>query len=77
LASVADGVGDAVAEDTGRNVVVGPWLGEDTVDLDVVDMPLPKGAGQHVIDGGDLPLMVSDYADGDEHDEKSGPQRES
>jgi hypothetical protein len=40
-------------------------------------LPAPKGARQHVVDGGDLPLMVTDYADEDESDRDAGPKREN
>lgn len=51
-------------------------LGEDvTQKLDLAEIPRPKGASQHVVDGGQLPQMVSDYAGDDEWDEESSPHR--
>jgi S-DNA-T family DNA segregation ATPase FtsK/SpoIIIE len=47
-----------------------------TVELDLAEMPRPKGARAHVVDGGDLPEMVSDYAGDDEWDGESRPHRE-
>jgi S-DNA-T family DNA segregation ATPase FtsK/SpoIIIE len=48
----------------------------DTVDLDVSEMPRPKGAMSHVVDGGELPEMVNDYAYEGDGDEESGPRRD-
>jgi hypothetical protein len=48
----------------------------DTQNLDVTDMPRPRGATSHVVDGGDLPEMVNDYAGEDDGDEESGPRRD-
>jgi S-DNA-T family DNA segregation ATPase FtsK/SpoIIIE len=48
----------------------------DTQDLDVSHMPAPKGATSHVVDGGDLPEMVNDYAYDNDGDEESGPKRD-
>ena len=39
-------------------------------------MPRPKGATTHVVDGGELPQMVNDYAYEDDGDEESGPKRD-
>ena len=49
---------------------------EQTQDLDVSQMPKPKGATSHVVDGGELPQMVNDYAYEDDGDEESGPKRD-
>lgn len=40
-------------------------------------LPRPKGATAHVVDGGELPLMVNDYAKENEDDVESGPKREN
>ena len=53
-------------------------LGEAvTQQLDLAEIPRPKGATQHVVDAGQLPQMVSDYAGDDEWDEESSPHREN
>ena len=49
---------------------------DDTQDLDVSEMPRPKGATSHVVDGGELPEMVNDYAYEDDGAEESGPKRD-
>jgi S-DNA-T family DNA segregation ATPase FtsK/SpoIIIE len=49
---------------------------DDTQDVDVSQMPRPKGATTHVVDGGDLPEMVNDYAYEDDGDGESGPKRD-
>lgn len=52
--------------------------GDDvTQQLDLSDLPRPKGATSHVVDGGQLPQMVTDYAGDDEWDEESPKHRES
>jgi hypothetical protein len=53
-------------------VVDEPVAAED----DEVVTPLPKGAGDHVVDGGELPEMVNDYANEDVDDEEPGPKRD-
>ena len=49
---------------------------EETQDVDVSEMPRPKGATSHVVDGGELPEMVNDYAYEDDIDGGSGPKRD-
>jgi S-DNA-T family DNA segregation ATPase FtsK/SpoIIIE len=69
LAEAAGHAGDAQAEDAQATL-------EETQDLDVSEMPRPKGATTHVVDGGELPQMVNDYAYEDDGDEESGPKRD-
>lgn len=49
---------------------------DDTPEMDVSPMPRPKGATTHVVDGGDLPDMVNDYAYDDDTESESGPRRD-
>lgn len=53
-----------------------PGASEDTQDLDVSQLPRPKGSTSHVVDGGELPEMVNDYAYEDDGDGESGPKRD-
>lgn len=79
LAEAAGHAGDAQAEDAraedARAEDAQATL-EETQDLDVSEMPRPKGATTHVVDGGELPQMVNDYAYEDDGDEESGPKRD-
>jgi len=67
---------DEKASDQARLAPVDDSQLEDTQEVEVEDIPRPKGATSHVVDGGQLPDMVNDYAYEDDGDEESGPKRD-
>jgi S-DNA-T family DNA segregation ATPase FtsK/SpoIIIE len=67
---------DQKLSEAAGEVGVGDSGQAETHDVDVSGMPRPKGATSHVVDGGELPQMVNDYAYEDDGDEESGPKRD-